>query len=181
MISTAARTCSLQRPSRADISKVQAARPYEQPVQLFWNTGVKPTFGPDQRTGSRPDLFRPQVAEAAPSRDIDGDGFSTSCLPPTAGRRACSAITAAPATTGFAWCWKGTASTPIAAPSAPRVVAASRRRTQNLQVSSARGYLSQSELPLTFGLGKATKVDRITVHWPRQRPPHRRPDRSGDY
>ena len=33
-------------------------------------------------------------------------------------------------------------------------------------MSSARGYLSQSELPLTFGLGKATKVDRVTVHWP---------------
>ena len=37
---------------------------------------------------------------------------------------------------------------------------------QTLQVTSARGYLSQSELPLTFGLGKAGKIDRVTVRWP---------------
>ena len=37
---------------------------------------------------------------------------------------------------------------------------------QHRQVTSARGYLSQSELPLTFGLGKATKVDRIVIEWP---------------
>jgi hypothetical protein len=28
------------------------------------------------------------------------------------------------------------------------------------------GYLSQSQLPLTFGLGDATAVERITVRWP---------------
>jgi len=33
-------------------------------------------------------------------------------------------------------------------------------------VKSGRGYLSQSELPVTFGLGKATKVDRIIIRWP---------------
>ncbi len=29
-----------------------------------------------------------------------------------------------------------------------------------------RGYLSQSELPVTFGLGTATIVDELTVTWP---------------
>ena len=29
-----------------------------------------------------------------------------------------------------------------------------------------RGYLSQSELPVTFGLGPAAKVDKVTVRWP---------------
>jgi hypothetical protein len=33
-------------------------------------------------------------------------------------------------------------------------------------VTSARGYLSQSELPLTFGLGQSTKVDKVTIYWP---------------
>ncbi len=37
---------------------------------------------------------------------------------------------------------------------------------QRRQLTSARGYLSQSEFALTFGLGKATKVDRVTIHWP---------------
>src|SRR5205823_6449203 len=39
-------------------------------------------------------------------------------------------------------------------------------RIQHRQVTSARGYLSQSELPVTFGLGKITKVDRLTIQWP---------------
>ena len=29
-----------------------------------------------------------------------------------------------------------------------------------------RSYLSQVELPLTFGLGSATKAERVLVHWP---------------
>jgi hypothetical protein len=29
-----------------------------------------------------------------------------------------------------------------------------------------RSYLSQSELPLTIGLGPATKVDFLKVRWP---------------
>ncbi|HEX5235452.1 MAG TPA: ASPIC/UnbV domain-containing protein [Silvibacterium sp.] len=28
------------------------------------------------------------------------------------------------------------------------------------------GYLSQSVLPLYFGLGEATKIDRVEVDWP---------------
>jgi enediyne biosynthesis protein E4 len=34
---------------------------------------------------------------------------------------------------------------------------------QRLFVTAGRGYLSQSELPLTFGLGKIDEVDRITI------------------
>jgi len=34
------------------------------------------------------------------------------------------------------------------------------------QVSGGRGYLSQSELPLTIGLAGDTIVDRVTVRWP---------------
>jgi hypothetical protein len=34
------------------------------------------------------------------------------------------------------------------------------------QVTGGRGYLSQSELPITVGLGSAEKVDRVTVRWP---------------
>ncbi len=37
---------------------------------------------------------------------------------------------------------------------------------QRRELISARGYLSQSELVLTFGLGHAAKIDRITVQWP---------------
>jgi len=33
-------------------------------------------------------------------------------------------------------------------------------------VKSGSSYLSQSELPLTFGLGRGDVVDRIVVQWP---------------
>jgi hypothetical protein len=36
---------------------------------------------------------------------------------------------------------------------------------QERLVSPTRGYLSQSELPVTFGLGKHEKVEKVTIHW----------------
>jgi hypothetical protein len=45
-----------------------------------------------------------------------------------------------------------------------RVVAAGRTLTQYNDGKS--GYLSQSSLPLYFGLGDAQKIDRVEVDWP---------------
>jgi hypothetical protein len=33
-------------------------------------------------------------------------------------------------------------------------------------VHTSRGYLSQVELPVTFGLGKANRIDELTITWP---------------
>jgi hypothetical protein len=38
--------------------------------------------------------------------------------------------------------------------------------TQSRTVRGGSSYLSQSELPVTFGVGKSDKVDRVTVEWP---------------
>jgi hypothetical protein len=38
--------------------------------------------------------------------------------------------------------------------------------TQERLVKGGSSYLSQSELPLTFGLGKRDKIDRVTIEWP---------------
>jgi hypothetical protein len=40
-------------------------------------------------------------------------------------------------------------------------------RTLAQQVMPAKGYLSQSESVLTFGLGKSTVVDGVEIKWPR--------------
>jgi hypothetical protein len=40
------------------------------------------------------------------------------------------------------------------------------KRTCHRQVTGGRGYLSQSELPITVGLGDATVVEKVTVRWP---------------
>ena len=38
--------------------------------------------------------------------------------------------------------------------------------TQSRMVKSGSSYLSQSELPLTFGLGKREQAERIVIQWP---------------
>ena len=37
---------------------------------------------------------------------------------------------------------------------------------QKRQVMPTRSYLSQAELPVTFGLGGVETIDRVTIHWP---------------
>jgi hypothetical protein len=38
--------------------------------------------------------------------------------------------------------------------------------TQMRMVKSGSSYLSQSELPLTFGLGRRDRIDRVVIQWP---------------
>jgi hypothetical protein len=39
-------------------------------------------------------------------------------------------------------------------------------QSQSQMVKGGSSYLSQSELPLTFGLGKRDKIDRVQIEWP---------------
>ncbi len=41
--------------------------------------------------------------------------------------------------------------------------------TQSRVVRSGSSYLSQSELPVTFGVGKRDVIDRVTIAWPNGR------------
>ena len=47
-----------------------------------------------------------------------------------------------------------------------RVTLVAGGKVQKREIAAARGYLSQSELPVTFGLGKFDKIDRIEIRWP---------------
>ena len=38
--------------------------------------------------------------------------------------------------------------------------------SQSRMVKSGSSYLSQSELPVTFGVGKRDRVDRVVIDWP---------------
>src|SRR5262249_15100850 len=40
------------------------------------------------------------------------------------------------------------------------------RHVHRRDVAGARGYLSQSELPVTLGVGNADVIDRVMVRWP---------------
>jgi hypothetical protein len=39
-------------------------------------------------------------------------------------------------------------------------------QSQSRLVHGGSSYLSQSELPITFGLGKRDKIERVTIDWP---------------
>jgi hypothetical protein len=39
-------------------------------------------------------------------------------------------------------------------------------QTLRQQVNPTRSYLSQCELPVTFGLGESTQPQTVTIHWP---------------
>jgi hypothetical protein len=38
--------------------------------------------------------------------------------------------------------------------------------SQSRLVKGGSSYLSQSELPVTFGLGKRDKIERLVIQWP---------------
>jgi hypothetical protein len=46
-------------------------------------------------------------------------------------------------------------------------------------VRAGSSYLSQSELPVTFGLGKREKIDRVVIDWPSGRAEEHKDLRAG--
>jgi hypothetical protein len=149
-----------------EISKVQQSQKYAQSAQLFWNAGgAKQTgflpVGPDQ-AGSQ--IFQPIVGRGSAFADIDGDGdldvvFTQVHGPPLLLRN--------DQKLGHHWVKLkliGTRSNRDAIGAWVEVRAGG--QTQAKQVMPTRSYLSQSELPVAFGLGKNDRVDEVTITWP---------------
>ena len=117
------------------------------------------------RSNAGPDLFKPLVGRGASYADIDGDGdldvlVTATGQPPRLLRNDQAARPS------------------LAAVQTHRHQVESRRdrrwveveledRMLRQQVMPSRSYLSQVELPVTFGLGPDDKVRGVTVHWPR--------------
>jgi hypothetical protein len=150
-----------------EISKIQQSQHYLQPAQLFWNAGSTPKGGgfievKADLAGS--DLFKPLVGRGSAYADIDGDGDLDALLlqahgPPLLLRN--------DQATSHAWVrflLRGTRSNRDAIGAWVQVTADG--MTQSRQVMPTRSYLSQSELPVTFGLGKAAKIDHVDILWP---------------
>jgi hypothetical protein len=53
--------------------------------------------------------------------------------------------------------------------------------TQSRMVKSGSSYLSQSELPLTFGMGRRDQADRVVIQWPNGRTEEYRNLKAGNY
>jgi hypothetical protein len=149
-----------------EISKIQQSQTYAQPAQLFWNAG--PQNGgcfvsvPADKAGS--DLFQPIVGRGAAFADIDGDGDLDVVLTQVGGP---PLLLRNDQDLHYHWIRLkliGTKSNrdAIGAWIKVRVGALTLQR----QVMPTRSYLSQSELPVTVGLGHETKPDDVEILWP---------------
>jgi enediyne biosynthesis protein E4 len=149
-----------------EIQRVQANQHYRQPAQLFWNQGNAKGLGfapvPEDKCGS--DLVKPMVGRGSAFADIDGDGDLDIVIAQVAGP---PLLLRNDQKLGHHWVrlkLVGTRSNKdgIGAWIKARVGG----NTLSRQVMPTRSYLSQSELPVTLGLGKATKVDSLEIVWP---------------
>jgi hypothetical protein len=149
-----------------DIVKVQASQKYAQSAQLFWNCGPtkKGCFVPVDQTKAGADIFRPIVGRGCAYADIDGDGDLDVLLLQTGGAPILLRNEQKLNHAFLRLKLIGEKSNPDAIGAWVTVKAGG--KTLKRHVSPTRGYLSQSELPVTFGLGDAKAVDSIEIRWP---------------
>jgi hypothetical protein len=149
-----------------EISKIQQSQQYAQPAQLFWNSGAESgsTFVavPPEKAGT--DLFKRIVGRGSAYGDIDADGDLDMVLTQTGGA---PLLLRNDQNVGHHWVrlkLVGRKGNRDAIGAWVHVRAGG--RTISRQVMPTRSYLSQSELPITIGLGKLDKVDDVEIVWP---------------
>lgn len=148
-----------------EIHRVQAGQTYAQASQLFWNCGAacEATFVPVPE-GTTGDLATPIVGRGAAYADIDADGDLDLVITRVAGP---PVLLRNDQRLGHHWLrveLRGRGANPDAIGAGLTLEAGPLRLHR--RVMPTRGYLSQVELPVTFGLGDRTRVDRLTIHWP---------------
>lgn len=146
-----------------EINKVQASQQYAQPAQLFWNCGpdCPATFQLVEDPG---DLKQPMVGRAATYADVDGDG-DLDVLITQNGRRA--VLFRNDQALGHHWLrLRLVGREPNHDAIGARVVLRAGGVSQYREVVPTRSFMSQVELPVTFGLGANAVVDGIDITWP---------------
>src|SRR5262249_25951991 len=148
-------------------NKVQQSQQYRQPAQLFWNRGAASrgmSFVPVPPEKCGQDLFKPIVGRGSAFADIDGDGDLDVVMtqingPPLLLRN--------DQQLHHHWLrlkLNGTKCNRDAIGAWVRARVG--QHTMSRQVMPTRSYLSQSELPVTIGLGHAVQVDALEIIWP---------------
>lgn len=148
-----------------NINEVQPSQHYLQAPQLFWNQGTEARRCylevPPETAGA---LDTKLVGRGSAFADIDGDGDLDVVLAQTGNR---PLLLRNDQALGRHWLrialhQNGMNSGALGA----TVTVVQKSVRQSRQVTATRSYLSQSELPVTFGLGDSTAIDSIEVRWP---------------
>jgi hypothetical protein len=146
-----------------DIQKVQPKVSYAQPPHLFRNLGNKRFEDVVARVG--PALARPMVSRGAAYADVDGDGDLDLAITANGGP---AALLRNDGGNRNAWLrvrLVGTKSNRDGIGARVSVSLPGGARSWSV-VKTGSSYCSQSELPLTFGLGTAKGVEAVEVSWP---------------
>lgn len=149
-----------------EISQIQKSQQYRQSAQLFWNSGPTPSgsFAPVDAAKAGGDLFQPIVGRGSAYADIDGDGDLDVVLTQTGGS---PLLLRNDQQLNHHWLrlkLEGAKSNRDAIGAWVRARVAGQDFWR--QVMPTRSYLSQSELPVSIGLGASTTVELLEVHWP---------------
>jgi enediyne biosynthesis protein E4 len=149
-----------------DIQAVQKNVTYAQPPHLFRNAG-RGRFEEVTRQSGRA-LLEPIVARGAAFGDYDNDGDLDVLISTNAGRPRLLRNDGGNANHYLTVKTIGTLSNRdgIGAKITVKVSGAMTPSTMSRTVKSGSSYLSQSQLPVTFGLGAAAAVERVEVEWP---------------
>ena len=148
-----------------EIAKIQPTQQYEQSAQLFWNAGPKTATEMIELTETEvgKEFLKPMVGRGSAFADIDGDGDLDLLLLANGGK---ARLFRNDQATGNHWLrvkltGKKDNRDAIGAEVIVRLGTQVLRRT----VTPCRSYLSQSELPVTFGLGTADNVSEVEIKW----------------
>jgi hypothetical protein len=148
-----------------EIHETQPSQTYHQPAQLFWNCGPEGrgcfALVPDEKAG---DLVRPVVGRGAAFADMDGDGDLDVIITQTGAKPMLLRNEQALKHNFVRFKLVGTKSNRDAIGARIELIADG--LTQRKQVMPTRSYLSQVELPVTFGLGPNATVESLRVTWP---------------
>lgn len=146
------------------INQVQSSQHYKQSAQLFWNCGNQcSTSFLTVAKDSMGDLSTPIVGRGASYADIDADGDLDVIMTNNAGQALLLRNDQALSHHWLRVKLEGTSVNKDAIGS--WVELHTQDQIQRRQVMPTRSYLSQVELPITFGLDKTDRIKQLKIIW----------------
>jgi hypothetical protein len=144
------------------ISKVQGRVTYAEPPHLFLNMPDGRLQDVAHEMGGT--FAQPKVGRGAAFGDFDGDGDPDVVITTNGGPAFLYRNDVATGHHVVRFVLRGTKSNRDAIGAKVSVFSGKQRYWKMVKTGSS--YLSQSELPLSFGLGRSASIDRVTIEWP---------------